>query len=133
MSGCCGGGTRLIYACSGCSDVGEVADRVGRKLSKDGFGKMACLAGVGAQISGFVESAKGSDENIVIDGCPVACAKKVIEHTGAVSKNYILTEMGLTKGKTEVTNEVIELVCRKINMAGASKEKTKGSGGGCCS
>ena len=28
MSECCGGGkTRLLYSCSGCSDVGEVADK----------------------------------------------------------------------------------------------------------
>ncbi len=80
MSNCCSGDTRLVYACSGAADVGQIADLTARKLSKDGYGKMTCLAAVGAHLSGFVQSALGADENIVIDGCPVACAKK---NTGA--------------------------------------------------
>ena len=130
MSECCDG-TKLIYACSGCSDVGEVADISARELTKEGFGKMSCLAGVGAVLSGFVESAKGADEVIVIDGCPVACGKKILENAGAKAKSYILTEMGLVKGKTEVTEEVIEVVCRKI--VGTAKDNGKECGEGCCS
>ncbi len=42
----------------------------------EGFGTMTCLASIGAHLSGFVESAKGADENITIDGCLVACGKK---------------------------------------------------------
>jgi uncharacterized metal-binding protein len=42
----------------------------------EGFGTMTCLASIGAHLSGFVESAKGADENITIDSCPVACGKK---------------------------------------------------------
>ena len=61
MAECCSGGVRLIYSCSGAADVGEVADRVVRKLRDDGFAKMTCLAGVGADLSGFVQSAKGAD------------------------------------------------------------------------
>ena len=42
--------TKLIYACSGAADVGEIADRVARKIASDGFTKMTCLAGIGAGI-----------------------------------------------------------------------------------
>ena len=135
MSECCGGGkTRLLYSCSGCSDVGEVADKATRKLSSQGFGKMTCLAGIGAHLSGFVASAKGADEAITIDGCPVACAKKNLEHIEVSPKSFILTEMGLVKGKTEVTNDVVEVVCRKIKgSAGSSKSNTNNSDGCCCS
>ncbi|MDD1744422.1 MAG: putative zinc-binding protein [Candidatus Methanoperedens sp.] len=57
MAECCTGGTRLIYSCSGGSNVGEIADRVARKLRSEGFGTMTCLASIGAHLSGFVESA----------------------------------------------------------------------------
>jgi uncharacterized metal-binding protein len=115
MPECCGGDkTRLLYACSGCSDVGKISDETVRKLSKDSFGKMTCLAGIGARISGFIESAKGADENITIDGCPVACARNTLECVGVKPRSCILTEMGLVKGKTPATEEAVKEICAKI-------------------
>jgi len=67
MANCCSGIVKLIFSCSESADVGEPADRVVRKLSNDGFGRMTCLSGIGADISGFIESAKGADENIAIN------------------------------------------------------------------
>lgn len=84
---CCGGDVILVYACSGASDVGKVADGVARKMAKDKCGKMTCLTAVGAHLSGFVESAKGADKNIAIDGCHVACARKTLEHIGVALKS----------------------------------------------
>ncbi|MDD5258877.1 MAG: putative zinc-binding protein [bacterium] len=134
MSECCNGGNKsLLYACSGCSDVGACSDKTVRKLSKDGFGKMTCLAGVGARISGFVESAKGADENITIDGCLVACARKTLECIGVKPKSFILTEMGLIKGKTAATEEVVKNMSNKI-MA-ENKNTSSGNcapGSDCC-
>lgn len=114
MAQCCTDGTKLIYSCSGASNVGEIADRVARKLRDEGFGKMTCLASIGAHSSGFVESAKVADENITIDGCPAACARKNLEHIGIKPKSFILTEMGLVKGKTSVSGEVVNEIYRKI-------------------
>ncbi len=57
MAECCTDGTRLIYSCSGASNVGEIADRVARKLRSEGLCRMTCLASIGAHLSGFVESA----------------------------------------------------------------------------
>ncbi len=54
MAECCTGGTRMIYACSGAADVGEVADRVARRLREKRFAKMSCLAAVGTDLSGYV-------------------------------------------------------------------------------
>ncbi len=48
MSGnCCSSATKLIFACSGAADVGAIADQAARKLTRDGVGKMFCLAGIG--------------------------------------------------------------------------------------
>ena len=139
MAECCGDNTRLIYSCSGCADVGEIADRVARKLYKNGYGKMSCLAGIGARMSGFIESAK-SAENITIDGCPVACARKNLEGIKLTPRSFILTEMGLTKGKTKVTSQVINKIVKTISAkaveksdpAGTSKGKSSCDCGGKC-
>ncbi len=47
----------LILACSGGSNVGQLANQAAVELTQEGFGKLFCLAGVGAQLSGFVQSA----------------------------------------------------------------------------
>jgi uncharacterized metal-binding protein len=57
MADCCCGDApiALIFACSGCSNVGQLANDVAVKLSREGHGKMSCLAGVGAHIKSIRE------------------------------------------------------------------------------
>jgi uncharacterized metal-binding protein len=117
MPDCCKKESNLIYACSGAADVGEIADRVARRLRTDGVGPMSCLAGIGAGLSGYVQSAKGVGINITVDGCQVACAKKILEKIGVTPTSYILTDMGLVKGKTPVTEKIIVQMSEKIKNA----------------
>jgi uncharacterized metal-binding protein len=58
-----------------------------------------CITGVGAGLSGFVESAKAA-ELIMIDGCPTGCGKKVLENHGVEPRRYfVITEvLGIKKG-----------------------------------
>jgi uncharacterized metal-binding protein len=115
MADCsCSNGVRLFYACSGAADVGAIADQVVRKLLKDGYGKPTCLAAVGAHLPAYIESAKGAGENIAIDGCAVGCAKTILEHIGITPKSYILTEMGLEKGKTPPEEKTIQKIVETI-------------------
>ena len=113
--------------------MGLLSDRVARTLRDDGFARLTCLAGVGADLSGFVMSAKGADENITIDGCATACAKKALERVGASTTAYILTDLGCVKGSTPVTDELVGKMCGMI-QAGAKKsaEPTAQSGGCGC-
>lgn len=94
----------LVFPCSGGADVGALSDVVARKMSKEGKGKMFCLAGIGAHIPGMIESAKSADKVIAIDGCPVMCAKKTLEHAGFEPESYNLKDLGFEKGKTDVGN-----------------------------
>lgn len=120
MSGCsCGSTTptKLIYACSGAANTGYLADSAARKMMRDGTGKMTCLAAMGADLSGFIESAKGADMNIVIDGCPVSCGKKIFEKLGLSFSHYTTTDYGVEKGKTEITDDIVNKVSREITEA----------------
>jgi uncharacterized metal-binding protein len=133
MAECCEGGTRLIYSCAGSADVGEIADRVTRRLRDEGHARMTCLAGIGAGLSGFVQSAIGADENITIDGCPIACARKSLERIGVQPTSYILTDLGLEKHETPVTEKIIDEVLEKIKKNGGfSTAKQQAADGGCC-
>lgn len=106
--------TKLIFTCSGIADVGEIADRTGRKLHKDGVGKMWCLAGIGAGLNNFIESTKATEKVLVIDGCPVDCGKKMMENAGIPNFSYIrVTDCGFEKGKSPVTDNAIETISIK--------------------
>lgn len=137
---CCGGGTVLLYSCSGAADVGCIADRVTRALSREKVGRMTCLSGVGARLSGFIASAQGADRNIVIDGCPIACAQKGLEAIGVVPEVYNLANYGCKKGDTPISDELIEELTLKLkedimnkSLSLSSAADTQGTGGCSCS
>jgi uncharacterized metal-binding protein len=95
---CCGGNqTLLVVACSGASNVGQIANQVMLEVAKAGVANAFCLAGIGSGQSGFVESAKAGDL-IVVDGCPVGCSHKVLERQGIEPFRYfVVTEFGIEK------------------------------------
>ena len=78
----CGGGAKLIFACSGAADVGEIADRAARKLTRDGKGRMFCTAGLGGRISGILKTTEAAEGVLAIDGCPLNCVKSSLEQAG---------------------------------------------------
>ena len=112
---CSDGALNLLYSCSGSSNAGEAADLVMRKLKNLDTGKGTCLAAVGADLSGFIASAKAADSNIVIDGCPIACGKKIMENRDLEYIHILLSEYGVEKGKTEITDELVSAVAEKID------------------
>ena len=121
----------LIFPCSGGSDVGELSDRVARKMAKCGQAKMFCLAGIGAHIPGMIESTKAANKLIAIDGCPVSCSKKTLEHAGFKVMAFNLKDMGFEKGKTNINDESIDKVLSKIT-GGKVEEANRNTSGGCC-
>lgn len=90
----------MILACSGGSNVGQLSNRAAVELTQEGFGKMFCLAGIGAQLSGFVQSARDVPEMVAIDGCSVGCARACLENAQVPMKTYlVLTDLGIDKNK----------------------------------
>jgi uncharacterized metal-binding protein len=88
----------LIFSCSGASNVGQITNQAGVRLSQNGTGRFFCLAGIGGHVSGMIESAKAGKMLVAIDGCQVACAKKTLEHAGFNIDEYVqVTELGVEK------------------------------------
>ena len=117
-STCCGAGktrTVLLYACSGGANVAEIADKAARELMFDGCGTMFCLAGLGADIAGMVQTARDADLNLLIDGCPMDCAKKTFDRHGLTNYRQIkVTDLGIEKAKgVRGTDEQVKEVVGK--------------------
>ena len=88
----------LVFPCSGGSNVGQIANQAGVKLTQNGIGNIFCLAGIGGHVSGMIESTKAGKVIVAIDGCPVACAKKTLEHAGFNIDEYVqVTDLGIEK------------------------------------
>jgi uncharacterized metal-binding protein len=81
----------IIFSCAGSSNVGQIANQAAIKLAQSGVGRYFCLAGIGGHVSGMIESTKAGKMIIAIDGCPVACAKKTLEHAGFQIQEYVQT------------------------------------------
>jgi uncharacterized metal-binding protein len=114
MAMSCCGGTKLIFACSGAADVGAVADQAARKLTKEGAGKMFCLAGVGGRVPGIMKTTEAADKILVIDGCPLNCAKHCLEQAGFKKYEHLqLADLGMEKGKTPPTPENVAKAAAK--------------------
>jgi uncharacterized metal-binding protein len=97
---CAPSGNVMILACSGGSNVGQLANQVAVELTQERFGKMFCLAGVGGHLTGFVQSAKDVPHIVALDGCEIGCAKTILEHAEVPIKSYlVLTGLGIKKNK----------------------------------
>ncbi len=113
----------LIFPCSGGFNVGQIANQAGVELTQEGYGNIFCLAGIGGHVSGMIESTRAGKVIVAIDGCPVACAKKTLEHAGFNIDEYAqVTDLGIEKNHDfnlnpseikKVTNHIASRINRR--------------------
>jgi uncharacterized metal-binding protein len=110
---CCGKkSNRLIMACAGAANTGQMTYQLALELTREGQGNLFCLAGIGAHLSGFVVSARDAEDMLVLDGCPLACAAKNLEQAEVPVRNhFIMTELGVKKqhGQPPDTEQIVQV------------------------
>jgi uncharacterized metal-binding protein len=107
-------GLKVIFACSGSSDVGAIADQAARRLTKDGAGKMFCAAGIAGRIKVIMEKTQTASKILAIDGCAVSCVKNMLQLAGFDKfEHLILSDLGMIKGKSPLTDENISKAAQK--------------------
>jgi uncharacterized metal-binding protein len=100
----------VVFACSGCSDAGELADRIARRLRDASLAEMGCLAGVGGRVKPLLRKAQEARRILVLDGCPHECASATLRGAGIEDIIPIrLHDLGLRKGRCPVSEGRIEL------------------------
>ncbi len=72
----------LIYSCSGCSDVAQLANDTAVALDHAEEFEMSCISGVGGKVAPLVRKAQSGRPMLVIDGCQLHCAKSCLENVG---------------------------------------------------
>ena len=107
----CSTAPTLIFPCSGAADVGALADQAARQLTREGVGSMYCLAGLGGRVKPIMETTQHAGKILAISGCPLACASHTLEAAGVTEfSHFQVTDLGMKKGSSPVTNENINIV-----------------------
>lgn len=125
----------MILACAGGSNVGQLSNQAAVELTQEGFGKLFCLAGIGANLSGFVQSARDIPQLVVIDGCEMGCAKGVLERAEVPVRGYlVITDLDIQKNKNLILiREEVDQVKRAVKgLRGSSTSSGMAASGGLC-
>ncbi|MBU6298951.1 MAG: putative zinc-binding protein [Alphaproteobacteria bacterium] len=104
----CSTGPKLIFACSGASDVGEIADQTAHKLTRESASRMYCLAEIGGRVASIVKTAKTAQSILAIDGCSQSCTRHCLELAGLKDFTHLqLGGLGMDKGLSPITDDAI--------------------------
>ncbi|MCY1366507.1 DGC domain protein [compost metagenome] len=88
----------LVYSCSGCSNVAQLANTLAVRLDRAGLAEMSCIAGVGGHVQALVNKASAGRPILAIDGCPLHCVKACLAQHGINADTHItLSSYGLRK------------------------------------
>jgi uncharacterized metal-binding protein len=79
----------LVYSCSGCSSAAQLANHVAVQLDRRGLAEMSCIAGVGGDVPSLLKTAHSGRPMVVIDGCPLECARKSLERHGIIPDEHV--------------------------------------------
>ncbi len=112
----CGCSDVRVVTCSGASNVGQIANQAAIMLAKDKVAGFFCLAGVGGHVPGMVKAAKEAGLMVSIDGCPVQCAAKTLQHAEIEPViQIVVTELGIEKShEIDVDEKACSRVVEKV-------------------
>lgn len=106
-----------IVSCSGASNTGDYADKVARKLDEKGLANMVCMAKVAVGDQPLINKLRSQPDKkiVVLDGCPINCAEKILEKENITNIIHInTTNFEIVKGKTPVSDEKINEIVEYI-------------------
>ena len=103
---------RIIFPCAGQANVGQLTNLAAVKLTEEGYGNIACVALLAIGTETLIANAKNVDEVVILDGCPMLCAKKIADAQGVpAAQHLVMTELGITKGPSKnYSDEDIEKI-----------------------
>lgn len=88
----------IVYSCSGCSNLAQMAHNISLTLDGDGIAEMSCISGVVGKVKPIMELAKSGRPIIAIDGCELGCTKACLDKSGIKTDHYFkISDLGFDK------------------------------------
>ena len=116
----------LVYSCSGCSNVAQLANTLAVRLDRAGLAEMSCIAGVGGDVAALVNKATAERPILAIDGCHLRCAQACLARHGVTANvHVVLSEYGLKKRyRQDCSNEEADRLFAEMSELIASDRLT---------
>lgn len=130
----------IVYSCSGCSSAAQMANYLALQLDRQQAAEMSCIVGVGGNVKKLVKTALSGRKMVVIDGCPLACAKACLDNHSLKPDLHIeLTSLGVSKKnhvdfdkeqadrilydlEIQIRNSVLKPVDQELNSEGKKQK-----------
>ena len=88
----------IVYSCSGCSDLAQMAHNISLNLDGDGIAEMSCISGVVGKVGPIMDLANSGRPIVAIDGCELSCTKSCLEASGLKANHYYqISDLGFEK------------------------------------
>lgn len=120
----------LVYACSGCSNVAQLANTLAVRLDRSGLAEMSCIVGVGGHVAALVNKAASGRRIFALDGCALECVANCLkQHDLHANVHLILNQHGLRKRNgedcTEAQGDELFEVIRQLIATDALQEENR--------
>ena len=90
--------TPIVYSCSGCSNLAQIAHDISSMLDSDGIAEMSCISGVIGKVKPVADLAYSGRPIIAIDGCGMGCTKSCLSACDLVPEHYFdISQYGFEK------------------------------------
>lgn len=108
----------LVYSCSGCSSVAQLANDCALELDRTGRAQMSCISGVGGGVPSLQKLAQSGRPILALDGCALACVKACLAQAGITATvHLILNQEGARKRfHVDAQPEERALIAQVINQ-----------------
>ncbi len=113
----------LVYSCSGCSSAAQAANSLAVRLDRERLAEMSCISGVGGDVSPLVKTAKSERKMLVLDGCPLQCARQCLARHGVLPDKHVdLSRFGVQKKLHEdASQQELERIWQEAVLPNALK------------
>lgn len=121
----------LVYSCSGCSNVAQLANTLALRLDRAGLAEMSCIAGVGGGVPALLRKAQSGRRIIAIDGCQLHCTLACLTQAGVSPEHHVtLSEFGLRKrfGQECSSEQADELYPELVELVEVGVSRCEASG-----
>jgi uncharacterized metal-binding protein len=110
-----------VYACAGASNVGVISFELTKALHLANRYEMGCSTCIGAGDCGCGGTVTSDGKkDLLIDGCKVACLRKLFEKKGITNFNHVIvTQLGVKKeGTFDYDKAIIDKLIEQLDKKG---------------
>lgn len=88
----------IVYSCSGCSNLAQMAHDLALNMDRDGIAEMSCVSGVIGDVAPIKQVAHSGRPIFAVDGCGLGCTKSCLDACGITpTLHFNISEYGFEK------------------------------------